>query len=298
MVILVVLVGIMASYHLIEGIGAGGMPAVVGTRVTATIMPTAMPKATATSTSKDRTSTQKLVWDDEFNGAMGAPPDPEKWTAEVGGDGWGNEQLEYDTKNQNAYQDGQGHLVLEARKNSSEGFQCWYGPCQFTSARISTRGHFSFTYGRLEADIKIPSGQGIWSAFWLLGSDCATVGWPACGEIDIMENIGREPTTNHGTVHGPVYFSKSYEVPRGTLADAYHVFALQWDPSHLYFFVDGNNYATFDKADFTQQGWVFDRPFYIVLNVAVGGVWPGSPDNTTVFPQKMYISYIRLYKYA
>lgn len=243
---------------------------------------------------------RKLVWSDEFDGPKGAPPDPSKWTVDVGGSGWGNNQLDYDTNNQNASQDGQGNLVIEARKTNSSEFRCWYGPCQYTSARITTNGHFSFTYGRLEARIKIPYGQGIWSAFWLFGDNCPTVGWPKCGEIDVMENIGREPTTIHGTVHGPrndVDYSGTYDVAHGAASDDFHVYALEWDPAHLYFFVDGINYYTFDKITLmSEQDWVYDHPFSIVLNLAVGGTWPKSPNSTTVFPQKMSISYVRVYK--
>jgi beta-glucanase (GH16 family) len=263
---------------------------------TATVSAMPMPAITPTPPAKDHTSQWKLVWGDEFDGPQGAPPDSNKWTAEIGGGGWGNQQLEYDTNNQNAYQDGRGNLVLEAQKDNSARYQCWYGSCQYTSAHISTRGHFSFTYGLLKARIKIPYGQGIWSAFWLLGDNCITVGWPACGEIDVMENISKEPNIIHGTVHGPGYFSGSYRLQDGIFADNFHVFTLQWDPSHLYFFVDGMNYATLDRTNLTNQAyWVYDHPFNIILNLPVGGVWPGSPNSTTIFPQKMYISYIRLY---
>jgi len=262
------------------------------------------PGARTTATPKNQASPWKLVWDDEFNGPAGAPPDQGKWSPDVGGNGWGNEQLEYDTDNQNVYQDGQGNLVLEARKSNPEGLQCWYGPCDYTSARITTSGHFSFTYGRLEARIKIPYGQGLWSGLWLLGSNVATVGWPLCGEVDIMENIGMEPASIHGSVHGPgnlddtyTLFSNPYTLPHGAFADGFHTFALQWDPGHLSFFVDGMNYATFDRTSLTdQRNWVFNHPFNIILDVAVGGGFPGNPDPTTVFPQKMYVSYVRLYQ--
>src|SRR5437762_2667561 len=150
-----------------------------------------VPTPTKTATHQD--STWKLVWSDEFDGQQGSPPNSSKWTSDVGGNGWGSHHLEYNTNNQNVYQDGQGNLVIEARKDNPAGYQCWYGTCQYTSARITTRGFFSFTYGRIEARIKIPHDQGIWSAFWLLGSNCETVGWPTCGEIDAMENIGSEP---------------------------------------------------------------------------------------------------------
>lgn len=241
----------------------------------------------------------ELVWSDEFNGAAGTPPAPTKWSPDIGGSGWGNQELEYNTNNQNAFQDGQGNLVLEARKDNPEGYQCWYGPCQYSSARISTKGIFSFTYGLIEARIKVSSGQGFWSSFWLLGANFPQVGWPACGEIDIVENIGRLPNVVISTVHGRGNFRihGTYTLPKGNLSDGFHVFALQWDPSHLYLSMDGITYSTFSKSSFAdQKAWVFDHPFNIILSNAVGGQWPGKPNSTTVFPQRMYVSYVRVYK--
>jgi beta-glucanase (GH16 family) len=244
-----------------------------------------------------KNSSWKLAWSDEFNGSQGAIPDPHKWVSDVGGEGWGNKQLEYDTDNQNAYQDGQGNLVIEARKGNPAGYKCWYGPCDYTSARITTREHFSFTYGLIEARIKIPYSQGIWSAFWLLGNNCGRNNWPACGEIDVMENTSPEPATIHGSAHGPENFTSTYSMERGSFADDFHIFAVQWDANHIYFFVDGDNYATLHKAAFkSPKSWVYDHPFDVILNVAVGGDWPGAPDATTHFPQKMYVSYVRLYQ--
>ncbi len=239
----------------------------------------------------------RLAWEDTFSGPAGDPPSQSKWTPDVGGNGWGSKQLQYYTDNQNVYLDGKGSLILEARKEDTGKFGCWYGPCQYTSARISTRDHFSFTYGLLEARIKIPHGQGLWPAFWLLGSNYESVGWPACGEIDVMENIGqKKPATLYGSVHGPENFINSYTLPHGTFADDFHVFALQWEPDHLTFFMDGISYATINKATFTKrQDWIYDHPFNIILNVSVGSAWPGNPNSTTVFPQKMYISYLKLY---
>jgi beta-glucanase (GH16 family) len=240
----------------------------------------------------------KLTWSDEFDKPQGAPPDSSIWTSDAGGEGWGNHQLEYDTNGQNAYHDGQGDLILEARKGNPAGYQCWYGSCHYTSAHITTRDHFSFTYGLFEARIKIPYGQGIWTSFWLVGSNYKTVGWPACGEIDIMENVSPEPATIYGSVHGPENsnISTPYRLQRGTFADDFHIFALEWDTDHLYFFIDGDNYAILHRANLkNQQDWVYDHPFNIILNVAVGGDWPGSPNATTSFPQRLYVSYMRLY---
>ena len=254
---------------------------------------------TAAPTATSPGSPWKLLWSDEFDGPAGTPPDPSKWTAAVGGGGWGNQQLEYDTANQNAYQDGQGDLILEARRGNPAGYRCWYGSCQYTSARISTENHFSFTYGLIEARIKIPYGQGIWSAFWLLGANFATVGWPACGEVDIMENISQDPAIVYGTVHGPHdsgYSSGTYQLKHGKFADGFHVFALQWDPNHLYFMVDGITYHTVNRSDFRDPAdWVYDHPFSVILSLPIGGIWPGSPTSATTFPQKMYISYVRTY---
>jgi len=255
-------------------------------------------KPTITTSDGRQNPAGKLLWSDEFNGSAGDLPDSSIWISDVSGNGWGNQQLEYDTHNLNTYQDGHGNLVLEARKDNPDQLNCWYGTCQYTSARITTRDHFSFTYGRIEARIKIAYGHGIWPAFWLLGSNCATVKWPACGEADIMENRGDENTIIHGAAHGPgnATVGFSYKLSHGTFSNSFHNFALQWDPSHLYYFVDGIHYATFDKASLANpQDWVFNHPFNIVLNTAVGGKWFGNPDATTVFPQKMYIDYVRLY---
>lgn len=282
------------AFSPLAGCAGQGSSSAITALPASTATRTPLPTATATSQS----SPWKLVWSDEFDGPAGTPPDPNKWSPSTGGEGWGNQQLDYDTNNQNAYQDGQGNLVLEARKGDPNGYQCWYGPCQYTSAQISTKGHFSFTYGRIEARIKIPYGRGIWSAFWLIGNNCATVGWPTCGEIDVMENISNQPNLVYGTVHGPGYSSGTYQLPQGKFADDFHVFALQWDPNHLYFMVDGITYHTVDRASFPKPGdWVYNHPFNIVLNLPVGGVWPGSPDVTTAFPQKMVISYVRVYTY-
>ncbi len=244
----------------------------------------------------------KLVWDDEFNVRAGTVPDPNKWTPYVGGNGWGNNQLEYDTDNHNAYQNGKGQLVLEARKENPASYLCWYGACRYTSARLSTKFSGIFTYGKFIARIKLPSGQGVWPAFWLLGHNIMDgVKWPDCGEIDTMENIGREPATVHGTIHGPGYGPKGigmlYTLSRGRFADAYHIFAVQWSSTSIRFFVDGKNYFTIGHTLVARYGsWVFDHSFYILLNLSIGGPWPGTPDATTQFPQKMLVDYVRVYQ--
>jgi beta-glucanase (GH16 family) len=234
-----------------------------------------------------------VVWSDEFNGAAGTAPDATKWTYDLGGGGWGNQELEvYTDRRDNSFQDGEGHLVIRAIKDASGGY---------TSARIKTQGKFAIRYGKIEARIKIPFGQGLWPAFWMLGADLDTVGWPKCGEIDVMENIGKEPAIVHGTVHGPGYsgaggISAQYELagwPR--LADDFHVYAVEWLPQLVEFFIDGISYAKVTPASLPKgAAWVYDHPFFLLLNVAVGGRWPGNPDASTTFPQTMLVDWVRV----
>jgi beta-glucanase (GH16 family) len=243
----------------------------------------------------------QMIWSDEFNSATGTTPDGSKWTPAIGGNGWGNQEREYYTNN-NASQDGNGNLVIEARKENPANYQCWYGTCQYTSARLITQNKFEFTHGRVEARIKIPYGQGIWPSIWMMGNDIDSVGWPNNGEIDIFENIGREPATVHGTIHGPNYsgangIGGAYTLSEGRFADDYHLFAAEWSSNAVDFFVDGNKYFTVTRATVEQHGnWVYDHPFYLLLNVAVGGGWPGDPDGSSTYPQKMSVDYIRVYQ--
>ncbi|MFL6208517.1 MAG: family 16 glycosylhydrolase [Pyrinomonadaceae bacterium] len=247
----------------------------------------------------------QISWRDEFDGPRGAAVNRARWTAEVGGTGWGNQELEFYTDTtENAHLDGHGALVINALAGPlPPALKCWYGPCRYTSARLITKTKFSQTYGRFEARLKLPAGQGLWPAFWLLGTDIDKVGWPACGEIDIMENIGREPSVVHGTIHGPGYsggqgLGAAYTLPQGRrFADDFHIYAVEWEPQALRFYVDGQLYETRTPADLPAgTRWVYDHPFFILLNVAVGGSWPGSPDATTVFPQTMLVDYVRVYR--
>jgi|SRR5215831_997996 len=242
-----------------------------------------------------------LVWSEEFNGPDGSAPDSSKWTYDLGGKGWGNSELEcYTNRLQNAHIRG-GNLFITAQK---EDFACSDGAASsYTSARLKTQGLFTQAYGRFEARIRIPAGQGIWPAFWMLGNNITTVNWPACGEIDIMENIGKEPGMVHGSLHGPSTTSHTsdasapFSLPAGqNFADAFHLYAVEWEPSVIRFYVDTNLYATFTQSQWPSGGtWVFDHPFFVILNVAVGGTWPGSPDSTTQFPQQMLVDYVRVY---
>jgi beta-glucanase (GH16 family) len=242
-----------------------------------------------------------LTWADDFNGAAGSRPDPNKWSMETGGSGNGNNELEFYTNStSNAQLDGNGDLVITARKENPSNFQCWYGTCQYTSARMNTAGHFTTQYGRLEARLKMPRGQGIWPAFWALGDNIGSVGWPQSGEIDVMENIGREPSTNHGSLHGPGYSGGSpltgtYNLPSGAFADGFHTFAADWSPSGISFSVDGNVYERQTPADTHGNQWVFDHPFFLILDLAVGGGFPGSPDASTQFPQQLVVDYVHVF---
>jgi beta-glucanase (GH16 family) len=242
-----------------------------------------------------------LTWSDEFSAADGSSPDVSKWTYDLGGNGWGNQELQsYTSLRQNVQIQG-GNLVITARQENYTGAD---GIARnYTSTRLKTQGLFSQAYGRFEARIKIPEGQGIWPAFWMLGSNLGTVDWPKCGEIDIMENIGREPGIVHGSLHGPGSvaitsdLTASTSLPGGqSYSEDFHVYAVEWEPGTVKFFVDSNHYATFTQSQWPANGqWVFDHPFFIILNVAVGGKWPGSPDASTQFPRQMLVDYVRVY---
>ena len=244
-----------------------------------------------------------LVWSDEFDGPSGAAVNASKWTFDVGGNGWGNNELEtYTDRAANSHLN-DGRLVIRALKETFTGPDKIARP--YTSARLITRNKFSQAFGRFEARIRIPYGQGIWPAFWLLGNDIDTTHWPNCGEIDIMENIGKQPSIVHGTFHGPGYsggsgISAAYALPGGQkFSDDFHTFAVEWEPKVIRFYVDKSLYKTRTPSDLPAgKSWVFDHPFFIILNVAVGGGWPGNPDASTVFPQEMVVDYVRVYQRA
>ncbi len=251
-----------------------------------------LPAASALAQPAPAETSWQLVWSDEFNGPAGSQPNPTYWTYDLGTDCCGNDELEtYTNLAENAHMDGLGHLDIHV-ENPSAGV--------YTSARIKTEGLYAVAYGRIEARIKVPFGQGMWPAFWMLGNNITTVNWPACGEIDIMENVGFTPAIAYGSLHGPDNYNETaqYQLPSGNLADDFHVFAIEWSPQQITFYVDGNLYETQTN---TGSGWVFNvpnNPFFIILNVAVGGDWPGSPDATTQFPQDMLVDYVRVYQAA
>ena len=244
-----------------------------------------------------------LVWSDEFNGPDGTSPDASKWTYDLGagGNGWGNNELESYTNRTQNVQIKSGNLVITAQKEIYTGTDG--ATRNYTSARLKTQGLFTQAYGRFEARIKIPVGQGMWPAFWMLGKDIDTIGWPKCGEIDIMENIGKEPGTVHGSLHGPSTsgptsdFTAPFSLPGGqNFADDFHLYAVEWEPGTIRFYVDSNLYGTDNQSQWPAGGtWTFDHPFFLLLNLAIGGDWPGSPDNFTVFPQQMLVDYVRVY---
>ncbi len=243
-----------------------------------------------------------LVWADEFNGAAGAGPDPRRWRMETGGGGWGNGELQYYTDStRNASLDGEGNLAITARRGSPAGASCHYGPCLYTSARVISADRFSQAYGRFEARLKVPEGKGFWPAFWMLGENVYTDGWPLSGEIDVMEHLGREPRAAVGSLHGPGYsgvraVTSSYELPRGqAVGDAFHVFTVDWAPDSVTWYIDGVEFLRKESADVSGP-WVFDHRFFLLLNLAVGGDWPGPPDEATEFPQALLVDYVRVYQ--
>ena len=231
----------------------------------------------------------RLIWQDEFDSPQ---LDRSKWDLDIGYTGESNAELEIYTDRQENLRLENSLLIIEARQEQYQGYR-------YTSARLKTQGLHSWTYGRVEASIKIPYGQGLWPAFWMLGENVATVGWPDCGEIDIMENIGKTPADVRGTLHGPGYcrddgIFADFTLIDGKFADDFHIFALDWEPNRLHWYVDGTKYHTLTSDDVPGK-WVFNHPFFLILNVAVGGFWPGYPDETTGFPQFMYVDYVRVY---
>lgn len=239
----------------------------------------------------------ELIWEDEFDGSAGSAIDDANWDFDVGGDGWGNQQLEYDTdRTDNVSLDGDGNLQILAKRESYEG-RNW------TSGRIKTKGKFEFTYGRVEARIKVPEGTGFWPAFWMLGANIDEVSWPTCGEIDILEARGNEPRTVLGTVHGPGYAGGDSVgaslVGEDKFTDDFHVYAIEWDPQHIIWYVDGEVLNTVHPGDLPGGApWVFNHDFFLILNLAVGGVFLDNPDETTPDQGALLVDYVRVYERA
>jgi len=249
-------------------------------------------KKTVTISQDDPDYNPNLVWSDEFD--YSGLPDPSKWNMETGGGGWGNNELQYYTDSENNAMVENGILTITAREES-------LGGRDYTSARITTQNKFDYKYGRIEARIKLPYGQGLWPAFWMLGKNFNTDGWPACGEIDIMEMVGGtgKDNTVHSTLHWDhdgeyASYGESYSLSSGIFADDYHIFSVEWDSHDIKGYMDDVHYFT---ADITPaQLSEFHNNFFIIMNVAVGGNWPGPPDGTTTFPQTMEVDYVRVYQ--
>lgn len=234
-----------------------------------------------------------LVLSDEFN--VNGAPNNAIWDYNIGtgNNGWGNGELEYYTNRTENVTVQNGVLIITAKKES-------YNGSSYTSARLVTKGKFEQAYGRFEARIRVPYGQGMWPAFWLLGANEETVTWPKCGEIDIMEMRGQEPTKILGTVHGPGYsggnaISKSYGLLNDRFDTGFHIYGIEWGPKYINFYVDNVLYNQITPSDVTGE-WVYDHPFYIIINLAVGGSFVGAPNSETPFPQSMLVDYVRVYK--
>ena len=275
---------------------------------TAIYMILAVAGITSHAAAQENAGREKLVWSDEFNStAAQSTPNPGNWSSDSGKGKWGNDELETycaygsdakpcNSAAPNAYVGNDGYLHIVARQPTAG---------TFTSARLKSQGLQSFRYGRLEARAKMPAGQGFWPAFWMLGDNINAAGWPACGEIDIMESVGKLPTQNFGSIHGTGFTGTSigtaYTLPAaGKFADAFHTFGILWSPGQMKFYVDDPStvYATYTPASLPPGGvWPFDsQKFFFILNLAVGGDWPGSPDATSVFPQEMLVDYVRVYQ--
>lgn len=233
-----------------------------------------------------------LIWSDEFD--YSGLPDASFWNMETGGGGWGNNELQYYTNSENNAQVSDGVLTITAREENINGYD-------YSSARITTQNKFDFKYGRIEARMKLPYGQGIWPAFWMLGTNINSVGWPACGEIDIMEMIGGSGREN--TVYTTLHwdnagshsdYGEAYTLSSGMFSDDFHVFSVEWDSQTVRGYVDGNQFynISITSAELSE----FQQNFFVILNIAVGGSWPGYPDATTEFPQTMKVDYVRVYK--
>ncbi|MFL6025069.1 MAG: glycoside hydrolase family 16 protein [Marmoricola sp.] len=246
-------------------------------------------------------ATTSLVWSDDFSGPAGAFDSASRWTFATGGGGWGNAELQCYTKSRdNAATNGQGQLVISALRTPlhlcSDGHLNGY-----TSARLSTQNSFSVTHGRLEIKAKLPAGAGAWPAFWALGSNEWTVGWPNCGEIDVMEYTGNRPTVTTSAVHlaaydGSHWYSTHTSTTSTTLSSQFHVYAVNWTSDSLTFYRDKTLLSTITRAQVMQHGvWPFDKPFYLLINLAVGGIYAGPVPSTTVFPQRYVIDYVRVY---
>ena len=238
-----------------------------------------------------------LTWSDEFNGTS---LDMTAWSAETGDGcpgvcGWGNNELEYYTTPPNNLSFQDGKLIIEAKAEA-------YGGKNYTSSRIKTQGKKFFKFGRIDIRALLPKGKGIWPALWMLPESNVFGGWPRSGEIDLMENIGHEPSRVYGTIHygpgpGSTQISRNYNLPAGLFNDEFHLFSFEWEQDVMKWYVDGNLFSTVNKADLGANNYPFNENFFFVINLAVGGNWPGAPDANTYFPQFLIVDYVRVYQH-
>jgi beta-glucanase (GH16 family) len=263
---------------------------------------TAPPISTAPPVSSNPPSARKLIWADEFNGPAGASPERSKWSFDTGGSGWGNEELEsYTSRSANAEFDGQGHLAITARAEKYTGADSITRG--YTSARLQTLNTFRFQYGVAEARIQVPTGQGLLAQFWMLGQEAyeSENAWPSCGEIDTAEVLGSEPNIANGTLHAPWSFAPTGVQGQANsatpLSAGFHTYSVEWEPERISFMLDGTVYKTITPSDLPAgAAWPFKHPYFLLLDLAVGGEWPGSPNASTHFPAQMLVDWVRVWQ--
>ncbi|MFD5224604.1 family 16 glycosylhydrolase [Microbacterium sp. NPDC058342] len=283
---------------IIAGAAAAAVLAAAGSGAVAAVSSAHAPAATEASASSSP------FWADDFDGAAGTRPDSAHWNTEVGNrdqEGWWNNELQYYTADAaNSAVNGSGQLIISAREaTAGQHLPCYpSGSCEYTSARLTTEGNVSLTYGRADIRAKIPTGQGLLPAIWMLGNNGQI--WPAQGEIDIVEVVGGEPNTAYGTLHGPTYYNENgiggtYDLGAAA-SSAWHVYSVIKQPEKITWLVDDEPYFELTPNDLpSTQDWVFEQDMHLLLNVAVGGDWPGDPDASTSFPAEMRIDYVHLY---
>jgi len=250
------------------------------------------------------------VWNDEFDGPAGTRIDTTKWRYDTADGcassncGWGNNEKEYYSRDAaNVALNGQGQLAIVARV-APAGLVSYYRACRYTSGKITTRGRMEAVPGRVEARIRLAAGQGLWPAFWMLGSDIGATGWPGSGELDIMENRGSAPATASSAVHGPGYsgntpFVHARTLTAGSYTSDFHTFAVEWDSLLIRYFIDDSLHYSVSRSDVAHYGhWVFDQPFFVIVNQAVGGHFDGDPQSDAIFPATMLVDYVRVYRKA